>query len=59
MPEGIEGLKSSPYFKLNNEGILVPPILFDFVAPKLALIGDISTISSFLTGINPDGPFKL
>jgi hypothetical protein len=33
----LEGLKFSPYSKLNKEGILGPPFLSGFVAPKLAL----------------------
>jgi hypothetical protein len=36
---GLEVPKSPPYSKLNMEGILAPPILFGFVASKLALKG--------------------
>jgi hypothetical protein len=37
IPEGLEGLKSPSYSKLNKEWILASPIPSRFVAPKLVL----------------------
>jgi hypothetical protein len=45
---GLKGLKSPPYSILNKEGILAPPILSGFEAPKLALMRWISLVLPFV-----------